>query len=252
MSTSRVIGLVVALVTAAANWLVFYWVAVKFGSPAPEFIAWIVLLSVVLHEIGHLIVLEANGIKTYLVFLVILGGAIPDPKHKDKYLGLPHHTLAQIYLAGVTLNLLMVLGSVVLYWLGDISARELGQITNLSGIMILFNLLPIWIFDGGRFAKIFFDSSPEDKDTGYVIKFTAIIGVVFFLLTLLTEYSFIFSLLLLFWGLHFRANHDDPMGSHSKQAMSKKQLKGWAYYYAALMILAAYFMASTDKWYISG
>lgn len=247
---SRWIGIPLAVTTAFLNWLVFYKVAAYFHSKDPIFIANILILAIVLHELGHLIILESHGIKTHLIFLVVMGGAISDPKYNVKRKQLSWSTLAAVSLAGVTANVLMVIGSFVLYWTGLLTSGQLSQIANLNGVLILYNLLPLWIFDGGHFAKFLFNSIPEDKDFGYMVRIAATVGIMAIMATILSKYDFTITFCLIFWGLHFQSHHDDPRGSYSQLAMTRKQQCNWASYYVLLISLGIVLMAATKKWMV--
>ncbi len=92
----RSTGILVAVGTAALNWLVFLQTGKWLHFQDPAFFATAITMTLVIHELGHLVVLEANGIKTHLIFLVILGGAMPDPSCKDKLDKLPWSNKAAI------------------------------------------------------------------------------------------------------------------------------------------------------------
>lgn len=245
---SRWIGIPLAVGTAIFNWWIFYKIAEHYHSINPFFIANILMLAIVLHEIGHLVVMEKNGIKTHLIFLVILGGAITDPKYAKKLKVLPWSTLAAIYIAGVTTNVLMVLCSFILQQMGYLTSGQLAQIVNLNGCLILYNLLPFWIVDGGRFTKILFDSISEDRDFGFAIKIAATVGIIAIMASVLSLRNFILTAWLIFWGLHFKANHDDPQGSFSSRAMTRRQQSNWAIYYIILISIGIIFLAITKTW----
>lgn len=244
----RFIGLVVAVATAALNWWVFYSIAVHFHSQDPWFMATALLASVVVHELGHLSVLEANGIRTYLVFLVILGGAIPDPSQKARLNHLPWNTKALIYLAGVFGNTLVIIAGLVMMANDAITPQQYQSLVNLNAVLILFNLFPVFIFDGGRFAKVLFDSIPEDKDAMYVFVIWAVYAVAVGTVSLLTHQLYTTGLLVLLWGLHFQAKHDDVNGSHNRLAMKSGQIKAWATVYVLLLAVSLYLSTLSKTW----
>lgn len=247
---SRFKGYLTALVTAFLNWLVFYFVASKFNSMDPDFIAWILILSIVLHEIGHLMTMEWFGVKTHMFFAVIIGGAFPDFKFRQRFESLNWSSLAGIYLAGVTMNLVMALYGYYLYANDNITMLQFSQITNLNGALILYNLLPIWIFDGGRFAKALFDSIPEHKDYSFAITIFVAIAIVGIMCKILGLRDFIYTIPLILWGLWNKATNDDPDGSTKPEAMTRNQTIGWSVYYLLLVIAGMIMLAMTETWFI--
>lgn len=244
----RLIGITIAVVTAILNWWAFYYIAVHFGSQNPWFMATSLLTAIVIHELGHWIVLEISGIRTYLIFLVILGGALPDPSLKRRHDALPWGRQAFINLAGVLGNVLMVFGAFVLRVLGYISDRELLSIANLNGSLILYNLFPLFIFDGGRFAKVLFNSVPEDKDFNYVFAIGIPYLVAAILASILTGGYFLTGAFILLWGLQFQARNDDPNGSNHRLAMPPAETRRWAALYIALLCIGLWWMAITPSW----
>jgi Zn-dependent protease len=244
----RFIGYVVAAITAALNWWVFYTVAVHFHSQDPWFMATALLVSVVVHELGHLSVLEWNGIRTYLVFLVVLGGAIPDSKQRTKFNELPWNTKAALYLAGVFGNLLVVAGGLLLYWTGHLTEQQCLSLAYLNGTLVLFNLLPITLFDGGRFAKVLFDSVPESRDHVYVFAIWFAYATVAVTVSVLAGHLYTTSIIVLLWGLHIKARNDDPTGSYNHLAMTAAQTRGWATTYLLLLAISLALTTVTESW----
>ncbi|MCL4399668.1 M50 family metallopeptidase [Patescibacteria group bacterium] len=244
----RSVSILVAVITAILNWYAFAQIGHWLKLQDPNFFATVILATVVVHELGHLIFLEANGIKTHLIFLVIMGGAVPDASCKNKLDNLPWSKKAAIYLAGVSGNLIVVIVFAILAAAGNITITQLEGVVNISGNLILYNLLPLWIFDGGHFAKVLFNSISEDRD-GY---FVWAIGITFFIMTILmailSAQVFFMTAIWLFWGLQFQAKHDDPEGSYNKLAMTKNQQRNWGIYYAFLLILGLVFMSTTRVW----
>ncbi len=244
----RLFSILVAVLTAVANWYIFCWLAGVLKLSNPEFLANILLLSVIVHEIGHWIVLETSGIPTHLIFLVVLGGAVPDPKYKAALNSLDWSNKALIYMAGVSMNVLLMVIVLVMYLMDNISSVQTQQIVNLNGILIFFNVLPIGIFDGGRFAKVLFDSIPEDLDIKFTFKILLpVYAVVILLLIVVGRFDFV-SLSLLLWGLQFQANHDDPEGSSNKLAMTKNQYGNWTLVYIGFLIVGLIAEATTKNW----
>ena len=170
----RFVGYLVALVTAIANWYVFKWYASLFPhSYSDEFIATVFIVSLVVHELFHLVAMEINGIKAMMFFAVILGGAMPLSSDIEKMSGLPWDRRASIFLAGVAGNMVVAFGAWVVYLLGGISFDQMISVFKFSGVFILFNLIPFGRFDGGQFVKLLFSSSPEEQNGVYVLALMA-------------------------------------------------------------------------------
>ena len=248
MSTRRIVGVTIAAVTAILNWYAFYWIAVKFGSHAPAFMATSTLIAIVAHELCHLAVMERYGVMTHLVFLVILGGAVPDLNCNQQLDSLKWGQLANISMAGVAGNLVVGLAAIVLYQLGGLTAAEMGSVVNLNGILIFSNLIPFGIFDGGRFAKVFFNSVPEAEDHAYVLWIGMILVPLAFILLFIYKQDVVTMLGLLLWGLSFRAKNDDPRGSRSPLAMTRMQQVYWAAAYTATVCCGMLMVATTKSW----
>lgn len=249
MKLSKTGSNAIAVVTWLVSLYVFYWFfESKLYSANPWFAASIVMISIAVHELGHQLMMERNGLRTTLFFAVILGGAVP---HKpDQLKQLSWNQQASIYLAGVIGNVLVVVAGWLLFSVGVLSGEHASQIANVNGLLIMWNLVPWAIFDGGRFAKILFNSIPEDRDLRQVLLISFVIGVsaIFGMLVVNGDVSLAF--LLMFWGLHFQAHHDDPTGSSSRLAMTRSQIKMWTVVYCGLMIFAMILVAKTPFWLV--
>lgn len=238
-----------AVVTAVLNWGAFYGLARLFRVEEPFFLATILILSIVIHEIIHLIFLEAKGIKSTLIFLVVMGGAVPHRSHQHKILSLPWSTLAAIYLSGVCGNYLVILGASILLLFGRLTTHHFEQIVNLNALLVMYNLWPVWKLDGGHFAKLLFNSISEDRDMNYAISLGLTVGLVAITMTIISPTNFIITAWFVTWGLFFRATHDDPTGSTKHLAMTRRQQKRWAILYVSLICASIVLMGVTEPWY---
>jgi len=252
---SRWISLTGAAIMAAANWWIYYKLAAALRSDQPEFIATILLVSILIHEIGHWIVMEYNGIKTYFVFLVIAGGVLPFKRYRERFKQLPWSNMAAVYMSGVIGNIIMVLGSVFLLRCGYLTGEEFLRILNLNGLLITYNLLPWWIFDGGHFSKLLFNSVSEDRDERYVRWMGIFVAAAFALMLMVKAQYFIKNIIdfilvfcLILWGLHFRATHDDPKGSRNNLAIKRSSQTAWAVCYVVCMIAGLIAFGFTPHW----
>ncbi len=252
---SRAMSFLRAAFLAALSWYVYYQLAVFFNSNQPVFLASIVLGSIIIHEMGHWVVMEYNGIKTHLVFYLVVGGAMADKRYQHVMKNLPWSNQAAIYMAGVIAHLALVLISWFFQWGGLITAERLSRIANLNGLFIMFNLLPWWKLDGGHFMRVLFNSVPEKNDERFVrwisLFVTFAIGLMIglrarYFMRTLPDFTLFF--VLFFWGLHFRATHDDTKGSRSRLAMSKRSQIAWASIYVACLIISFLLVGLLPHW----
>lgn len=242
----RLTSLLVLIVSGAISWGAYYGIAIWFESQIPVFMATALFVSLLVHEIGHWLALEAYGIRAFMFFAVLLGGAVPQDTKKLKTL--PWSKQVVITLAGPAGNVAVVLGAVVLQQLGYLTGDELSRITNINGALIAFNLVPISILDGGRFAKYLFDSIPERRD-GHYVKYMAIAvyTVAIIVWAANGEHYFITAAMVL-WGASHKSRNDDPSGSRNRLAMNEKQYNASLVCYVALMALGIAFSAFTPPW----
>jgi len=245
---NRIIGYLIAIATAAMTYWIFYIIASFFGATNPHFIASALTAAMVVHEIMHLIALESNGIPSLMFFLVVIGGASPFPKYASKFKKLPWERQAIVALAGVIGNFIVMLGTCFLTYCNYITYSDFLRIVNMNGVLILWNLFPLWIFDGGRFAKLLFDSISEDKDTTYVICLTTgFMCILIISLIIGGKLSFI-HFWLFSWGLHWQSSHDDPYGSSRPEAIPESHWKWWAALFLIMISVGAIIVSTTPSW----
>jgi len=234
--------------TAFLNWLVFYGIARAFDSAISFEIATMLAGGLVIHEYGHKLAMNFYGIRAHLIFLVILGGASPDYRDKQRYERLDYQKKSVIYFAGVIGNFIAMLIGLILYHLDPISYDIALRNVNLNAILVFYNIFPIWITDGGRFAKLFFDSTPEHMDQAWIYRIGIPIAMAAIFITIITPEFFLVTITVMFWGLHFQATHDDPDGCFSPLALNKPQRHKWAIFYLALFISSMYILGVTPNW----
>ncbi len=246
---SRLMIYLIAAITAVINWLFYYLAAKVLHSSDPIFIANALILAVVAHEVAHVIALESNRIKTWIAFYVLFGGARPTSGQKKKLKDLSWSVLAWIFLAGTTANLLLIVFSLLMGWSHQVAHEKALLLVNLNGAFIICNLVPVWKFDGGQFAKVLFDSVPEHLDGKYVDLMFLALGAAAFVLILMTK-AFAIIIPLIFWGIQFQSTHDDPNGSSNKLAMTTTQRRLWAGYYVFLLVVGLAAAMLTPSWII--
>ena len=250
MKINRFWSLVLAVSTAIGNWYAFYAIASLFGSKNPDFIAWALIVSLVVHEIGHMIVLENNGIKTWMFFLVVVGGVGPQKDYEEKYRRMDWSTSAAVSLAGVIGNVFGVFIAFILASQNILNWDLFLKFACLNGSLIYFNLIPYGKIDGGKFSKSLFDSIPEDQDGKYEWLLKIVIFAGALVITIISGFSFIIIAWIFFWSLGYASNHDDPNGSRDKKAMTERQYERWVVVYGILILLGIGFSSLCKNWIV--
>jgi Zn-dependent protease len=240
----RSTGFIIAIVTAILSLISYYYIAQWLHVVDPWFTAWVLLIAIMVHEMGHLIAFEAFGIKTHIFFLVILGGALPDPKYQHIFEKFSSTKKATIYFAGIAGNLAIVLVSWLLFGLDAIDRETFGRIANLNGNLVLFNLLPLWTLDGGRFAGLLFDSIPESQDTSYakLIGIVTIGGLIAVMIA--SNKMLLLPAVLMIHGLKKKSETDDPHGSSRRGAFRSGERFVWIGMWIAFVLIGAALYAS--------
>ena len=113
------------------------------------------ILSIVLHELGHSVMAEGFGVRTDMIELTGLGGLC---YYRDPLPGGSWKRIA-IFLAGPAVNLLIWYAMTLLQELPDVrtSTLEYGVASSLAWMnfaMFVFNLLPSYPLDGGRALEV--------------------------------------------------------------------------------------------------
>ncbi len=245
---NRSISVSVAVTTFVINWLLFWKGAEYFGFREPSFIATLIMGALLIHELGHWLMFEINGVKAHIFFAIILGGAVPASDSIVRFKRLRWSQRAAIYLAGVVGNLLMVIGALALYGAGFLSERHLEQVANLNGILIALNLLPAGMLDGGRFTNLLFDSISENRDWRFAMTIGAAIGITLLVASLTSDTSWIGTNFMLYVGLVVKAKNDDPRGSFHRLAMTRRQQRWFTMVYVLLFVSGVLLSSWTPSW----
>jgi stage IV sporulation protein FB len=167
-------------------WLVAVILGANSSRGVTELLLWVaaVLISIMIHELGHALVIMAYGFHPWIV-LVAMGGITchePSENNRSKAntplgqisisfagpaagFALAGILIAAIYLAGHSENLLFILPFHILpFWLEATRVAELvNNIFFISVFWGLVNLMPIYPLDGGQIVReILLYMNPRD------------------------------------------------------------------------------------------
>lgn len=239
------VRLLIAIGSAALSWVAYYYIAVWFEWENPIFLANVMLASIFLHEVGHWAAYQRHGIPSFMFFAVILGGVGPLNHHQEDRLH--DNAKAEIVMAGVFGNIVCAIGALICWFFGWLTLTESLQVVNINAILIVFNLLPFGMLDGGQMAKILFDSVEERSDMVYVHHMSLVVIGAAFATVYLGDGHLFFALLFVV-GFRRQANNDDPLGSLKPTALNHRQQCLWARTYVFLASGAMVATAITPDW----
>jgi Zn-dependent protease len=129
----------------------------------------LLMLSISLHESGHVWAMRKVGIFTKgFYFVPFFGGvAVGDNSYKS------YADRVIVFIMGPLWGMLMALGTLFLYWLTD--NPLLGAAAYWQGMLNLFNLLPVNPLDGGRIFNAIFAS--VNKKVGDIFSVLSILAL---------------------------------------------------------------------------
>lgn len=158
-------------------------------------------IALILHELAHLWVATSKGYKLKQMNLSICGLFIKlneEIEDKDSFL---------INIAGPSLNLLLSVFCVALFWLIPASFNFLNTfcISNLA--LAVFNIIPVYPLDGGKVIKGMFKNKKHFKVFNMTIKCLCIaIFAGLFIYSLFNIINY-FYLIMIFFFLTLKDNH---------------------------------------------
>jgi Zn-dependent protease len=227
----------IAVFSGLGTFIAMWYFAVLFHSKEPFFVASALMIAVVVHELGHLLVMELNGVKARIFFALIIGGAIPEEGYLQKFKDLKWFVWSEITLAGVTANLVSFIVALAIWQIGWLDTIHLKRFAEITGSIIFFNLIPWGPMDGGKFTQRLFDSVPEIRDRTYVAAISAAVLLMVAVLGFVSHKSpGIISYFIIFFGLRLKATKDDPEGSWNPKAMNSRQQFRAAAFYVGLLL----------------
>lgn len=151
--TSPVIRTAVAVLSFLASLLAFWLLTGNLG------IAAVIMGTVALHELCHLIALRSYGIRSGIVFLVILAFTYPVGQDSPEDLLDRMARTFWVLPAGLIGNCLLGLAALALINTWPLA----GFVAMINFYLALFNLLPMDISDGGKILRFVTYFSPAKK-----------------------------------------------------------------------------------------
>lgn len=201
----------------------------------------IVIFSLLVHEVGHWLLLAWWGIPSVMFFIPPLGAICYTPKrHRPAMSQLPYGALAAVLLAGPGANfILMGIGIVVglndgrwdPFWF---------RFAFLNAILCSYNLLPIWVWkllsqDGSSFLDTIFASTNQAADALVAI-FGILVSAVFMIpLFIVWREVAIFFAVSTVIGFVWKSFLDDPDEHLSPRAMTGSTVVAMLTMYVTLL-----------------
>lgn len=239
---SRIFDLFLMIASSFVTWLALFWIYTQLFSHSRVshidigLLTTITIISVLGHELGHAFFMERYGLRARILLLVVMGGAFTS---LEKMSTLSWRKQSNIALAGVCVNALIAMISVLLYICGVLDSGTTRFTAMINGSMIVWNLIPVGPFDGGRFCKLLFNSIPEDQDLTIARHLKRAALPAFMVLLMFFYIDMMIPMTLTVLGLTNQATHDDPNGSYSPQAMNSGEIKRLSWLYIGLLYSGA-------------
>jgi stage IV sporulation protein FB len=110
----------------------------------------LLFIIVLIHEIGHASVALSYGWRVKKIEILPFGGVAEVEEHGNR----PIHEEALVIAAGPFMNVIMIGFAYLCLSLGIWKEAFTYQFLEYNLIILLFNLLPIWPLDGGKFVQL--------------------------------------------------------------------------------------------------
>ena len=110
----------------------------------------IILAIVLFHELGHFLFARLFHWRIHSIMLWVFGGVMKTEEHGTK----PIHEDALVTIAGPMQHVIIYVGLFVLSTTFVLPESVYGLILYYNTTILIFNLLPIWPLDGGKFLFI--------------------------------------------------------------------------------------------------
>jgi len=203
-------------------------------------LVWILMASIFLHEVGHWLAFVNYGLKPSMFFIPLLGAAVVVPKGAEK---LNHKQLAIVALAGSAVNFaLFLLGLLI-----SLGGNKYGMnLASLNASLVWFNLIPLLILDGQKFAQAIFASLSESGDhiAANIISWSVMLAG----LGLILAGKLGLFCLLVFYGIRRESTKDDPGEAYSRKAMATSDAKWLIAVYIIIMVSTMVTSAFLPLW----
>lgn len=200
------------------------------------------IVSMLLHELGHAAVFRWARIRFIILYLFPLGAvAAPIDKQEDARSDQLHwNTLGWLLQAGPAVNVALILLFLILQPL--LTSPVLNQFARdmvyVNGLLASMNLVPLWTLDAGQLFHLIYSSLEEHEDQWltrvlfgvvillllFIIGIPGFIGWTIMVFNTLTRFGWVVFLLVFTVGILNKQGRDDPLHAQSKQAMSNRQV----------------------------
>lgn len=195
--------------------------------------AYLLVGSITIHEVGHMLAIFSYGGRPYLVFIPFLGAATF--YSVEEIQKLTWFQQAIVGLSGCFLNFLIMVASIIAYKFVD-GGKYWLFLAALNSSFVVFNLLPLSIFDGNKFAQALFNSLNEEGDRTYVSMIKLLSYIASFVLALMGKLTlFPFGII---FGMINASRNDSPTEAYSGRAMSRSQAAFLTWVYCLMIFIA--------------
>jgi len=227
--------------------------------------AMMLMASIVLHEVGHLIVFRLGGIRCKIMFIFPFGAlAVPVSKDEDALSDkLPHYVLSWFILAGLITNILLMLAGRIFESFGGPVLGKLGaELAYINLNLVFLNILPIWKLDGMQFWKVIFNSIKRESKAREIATPFLVIGFVMTGLFFVMPHNFwqtwLMTILhnMVWWTIPliigagvWKAHKIEKTETFTGQPMKLLQVRYMALLYATLVVIAIGIGVRQIYWY---
>ena len=192
------------------------------------------VLAMVLHELGHALIMEKNQVGWKVLWLFPLGAVVTtrDSIELEKSNKLHWYNLSFLMLAGPAVNVaLMGVGHLLL----QVSLEEWGSaFVAVNGYLLALNLIPLGKLDAGQHFKLIFSSLAKQHEVRFMLVIITLLFFGWITLFVLGYGSFLFFIfknigwfatsLIVVVSLFFTSFKDDEEHSRSPLAMNHTQV----------------------------
>lgn len=208
--------------------------------------ALIMMVSILLHEVGHFVVLRYYGYTAGMIFVPFLGAAVY-PDDKERFSKAPRMQEMFISAAGPMVNIILMFMSLAIYVLTEHDGVALAS-ASLNASLATLNLLPFGFFDGGRMARALYASADEHHDRIIARKLTAA-ALAGALIVMVLSNGLILMPALFIIGSGRASTKDDPDEWKHPRSMSNKHSLLWACVWGGMILSGIVVSGSLKFWH---